>query len=244
MPETPIDMTNIIFETENIHAGGPRVDLKPEQFDLLIHQKGYRVTWEQAMFCSCYSTSGQPNYECDTCHGLGYVYFNPVETRIAVASIAGNKQQDRIGLNDVGYAYATTKTSDLVGFRDRFTFTDFTTRFSEVVERQPVGIPDILRYPVTSINCVRQLDMIFTIEEDFIVDPNSPRQLLWLTESIVPGDNYSILYITKPVYIVINIEHEIRGSWVVSHALGGEKFVALPKKYQLKREDFLHESTR
>jgi len=244
MAQPPIDLTDVIFDTPNIHMGGPRVDLKPEQFDLLLQQKGYRVTWEQAMFCSCYSRSGQPNYECETCHGLGYVYFNPTETRIAVASIAGNKQQDRIGLNDVGYAYATTKTTDLIGFRDRFTFTDFTTRFSEVIERQPLGISDTLRYPVTSINCVRQLDSTYSLGVDFIVDPDNPRKLKWLTEEVTPGDYYSILYITKPVYIVINIEHEIRGSWVVYHALGGERFVTLPKKYQLKREDFLHEPTR
>ncbi|MDP4224898.1 MAG: hypothetical protein Q8910_00815 [Bacteroidota bacterium] len=238
------DINNIIYDMD-VTIGGPRVDLKVEQFDVIIRQKGYRVTWEQSMYCSCYTPeTGQPNYMCPVCHGLGFIYFNPIQTRMVVASISGYKDYERLGLNDMGYAYLTPQSKDKVGFRDRLTFIDFTTNFTQVVSRQAVGTPDTLRYPVTNIILVKMLDTTFYVDVDFMVDPDNPRQIHWINNTVEPGQYYSILYTTKPVYIVTNIEHELRGTYVVSDAHGGERFIELPKKFQIKREDFLHESTR
>ncbi len=59
-----------------------RADFKIEIFNNLIKQKGYTVIWQQGMFCSCISSdSGQPDYNCPTCYGKGYVYFDPVKTK-------------------------------------------------------------------------------------------------------------------------------------------------------------------
>lgn len=110
-----------------------RPDFKPELFDSAIRQKGYKMVWEQSMLCSCYDLdSGQPDFRCTHCRGKGYVYFDPQEIRAVVTSLNGHKEQERIGLMDFGTAYLTPSSVDDVGFRDRFTFIDFTIKYTEL----------------------------------------------------------------------------------------------------------------
>jgi hypothetical protein len=221
----------------------PRADLKPETFDTLITQKGYKVIWEQGMFCSCYSSdSGQPDYSCPACKGKGYVYFSPKETRAIVTSINGRKEQEHIGLNEVGGAYLTPLSTDNVGFRDRFTFLDFTMKFSQLLLRGAPGDPDILRYPANDITCLRLLNEVYKRGIDFDLSHDG-KQITWLKQVMDEGTQYSVLYDTQAVYIAINPIHELRGTYTMYKAGGMEQFVKLPKQFQIKREDFLDDST-
>jgi hypothetical protein len=215
----------------------PRADFKGEQFDTLIQQKGYRVLWQQGMFCSCYiAESGQPDYNCSTCKGKGYIYFGDSETRALVTSINGRKEQEHIGLQDLGSAYLTPLSSDNVGFRDRFVFLDFTMKYSEIVTH--TGSVDPLRYPVIELIAIRKLDDEIRrgVDLNLSVDGKS---LEWITHNLEIGDKYSVLYTTRPVYIAINPIHELRGSYTMLKGGGLERFVKLPNQYQIKREDFI-----
>lgn len=221
------------------HGGNmvPRADFKPDYFDTLIQQKGYRVIWQQGMFCSCYTaSSGQPDYSCRSCKGKGYLYFGDKETRALVTSISGRKEQDHIGLDDIGSAYLTPLSTDDVGFRDRFVFLDFTMKYSEIIEH--IGESDILRYPAMSIIAVRQLDKVYRRGIDFDLSHDG-RTLDWKGYQLNLGEKYSVLYTTRPVYIAVNPIHELRGTYTMAKNGGLEKFVALPKQYQIKREDFI-----
>jgi hypothetical protein len=217
----------------------PRADFKPEIFDAIIMQKGFRVLWEQGMFCSCIGKeSGQPDYNCPACKGRGYVYFGGKVTKALVTSINGHKEQERIGLYDIGTAYLTPLSTDDVGFRDRFTFLDFTVKFSEVIKRGPAGTPDPLRYKAIDIICLRNLNTEYKRGIDFELSKDG-LYIEWINEPLYENSSYSILYTIRPVYIAINPVHELRGTYIKQGGRGLDNFVPLPKQFQIKREDFL-----
>lgn len=210
-----------------------RVDFYTEEFERLIHQRGARVVWEKSMFCSCLDPhTGQSDFTCPACHGKGYVYFNPTAIRAVVSGLGGNKEQLPIGLLDVGTAYLTTKASDRVGFRDRLTFTDFKTAYSQVLTYN--GSPLKLRYEVEEIITVRVLSSEisgYTLGED-------KQTLSFEPDTLTVGERFSILCHIKPVYVVIDIPHELRGSFI-KFQNREEKWTELPKQFLIKREDLL-----
>lgn len=215
----------------------PRADLKPELFDTAIKQKGYRVIWEQGMFCSCYrALDGQPDFNCPACGGKGYVYFDPKETRVVVTSISGRKEQEHIGLTELGGAYLTPLSTDNVGFRDRFTFLDFTMKYSELLTRGS-GTTDVPRYDMIDIICVRVRDKVYNRNIHFTI-PKDGSNINWTGNHLPEGTVYSVLYTTQARYIAINPIHELRGTYTY-YKTQVEKFVQLPKQFQIKREDLV-----
>lgn len=216
-----------------------RADFKAETFDIIIRQKGFRIKWEQGMFCSCISNdTGQPDYNCPICKGKGYVYFDPTETKVIVTSISGRKDQERIGINEQGTAYMTPLSTDFVGFRDRITFLDFQVKFSEVITRSDTDL-DELSYNAFSTIALRNLGTTYKRGVDFDIT-KSGSHIQWIKEDLIsPGTRYSILYMINPVYIAINPIHELRGTYSMLKGGGEEYFIQLPSQYQIKREDFL-----
>jgi len=219
-----------------------RADLKPELFDSAILQKGYTVIWEQGMFCPCIDMrSGQPDYACPECGGKGYAYFGAKETKALVTSISGNKDQDHIGLNEQGSAYLTPLSTDMVGFRDKFTFVDFDIKFSEVIARSETAL-DRLDYQALKVIMVKSLHKEFTEGFDYLVT-NDGKDIEWINPSALqPKERYSILYTTKPVYIAIGPIHDLRGTYTMAKGGGVESFVRLPSQFHIKREDLLDET--
>lgn len=216
----------------------PRADFKPELFDSAIETYGYTVLWEQGMFCSCYRPdTGQPDYNCVSCAGKGYVYFNPTYTKAVIASISGYKDQQHIGLYDAGSAYLTPKSQDDVGFRDRFTMVDFRVKISEVITKSDTTT-EALRYPADKITRLAQLDTEYLEGHDFTVSQDG-LSITWTGRAPLEGTSYAVLYTAPPVYIAVSPVHDLRGTYTRTGAGGSEVFVKLPKQFQIKREDFL-----
>lgn len=216
---------------------GGRADLSAGEFDDLILQRGYKVIWEQSIFCSCLDDSGSPDYMCPVCKNQGYIYFSPTEIRALITSISGNKEQDRIGLNEKGTAYMTCRAGDNVGFRDKFTFTDFTMKYSELIKR--TGEPnDLMRFECKSMVAIMQLDTTYIPDVDYTISSDG-RYINWIGSAPAIGDKYSVLYNTCPVYIAQGPIHELRGTYTMKNGLGEELFVLLPKQFQIKRADFI-----
>jgi hypothetical protein len=218
----------------------PRADLQANQFDTAIKQKGYRVWWEQGMFCPCEDKhSGQPDPVCPACGGNGYYYLEGKETRVLVTSINSNKFQTHIGLDDLGTAYLTALSTDRIGFRDRFTFMDFTVKFSEIIDKAPLGEPDQLRYEAKSTVHLRTVDKEYQRGVHFDLSKDG-YHVEWINErELDEGDRYSILYNTPPTYIAMGPIHDLRGTATLYKAGGQERFEYLSQQYQIKREDFL-----
>lgn len=213
-----------------------RVDFYATEFDRAIYQKGANALWEKASLCSCLDESTrQPDFTCLACRGKGYLYFDPQKIRAVVSSISGDKNQSPIGILDVGTTLMTTASGDHVGFRDRLTFVDFETPYSQVLKYSEDGIK--LKYACVDLVAAHVVGTRIPNEKMTLSDDK-------LTLTIDPefglkeGEPFSILYRIQPSYIVIDIPHELRGSFV-KFGKPEEAWTVLPRQFMIKREDLL-----
>lgn len=213
-----------------------RVDFYPEDYDKIIHQKGIRAIWEKSILCSCISEDNQqPDYNCPFCRGKGFQYFDPQDIRAAVTSMNRNDNQQSVGFTDVGTAMVTTKSIDNVNFRDRLTFIDFTTNYSQVITVEDQTAK--LKYDVNEVTMVMNGQVKLIEDEHFTMnDPQT--EILFKDGVIEDGERVAVLMTVRPAYIVIDMPHELRGTFVkFGHAK--ETWFKLPKQLQIKREDLL-----
>lgn len=235
---TIIDNLGVITSTQWQKDNFSRIDFRTSEFDKMIYQKGCKVIWEKSILCSCLDKiTGQPDYNCSFCKGKGYDYFDPKQIRLVATSITGNKEQIPIGLLDVGTAYITTMTSDEVNFRDRLTFVDFRTTYSEVLTYDDSVVTGVkLRYDVEEILSVQKLGTVIpTSAYELSTDK---KRLIFDSSTFSNDERFSVLYKIKPAYVVIDIIHELRGT-PVKFGLPNEEFIILPKQFMIKREDLL-----
>ena len=163
----------------------PDVRIHVDKFDLMIARRGRDVKWQQAILCSCWSDSGQPNYQCLACHGKGYIYDDPVISRALVTSITANKEfEETMGVFDVGdavmtvpknvyapmvgpngtttYIYSHPNPMYNIGMYDLVTLLDDEYKTSELVVRglDWYGKPadTLLNEDVTEIITIRKMD--------------------------------------------------------------------------------------
>ncbi|ACI90981.1 gp6.4 [Bacillus phage SPO1] len=219
-----------------------RVDFRVEDFERLVQQKGYKVKWEQAMYCTCYydpeidQYTGQPNYNCPHCKGEGFTYLDPVEIRVVATGISNGVDQTRIGLNELGTAYVTLSTNTIIGIRDRFTFVDFTIRYSQIIQLSGDKV-DKLKYPPTNLIAVRTPNG--SIFKPGIDCKLTPEGVEWISSPGTEGQVVSVLYQGLPRYIALGPIHELRGTYLMSKNKGMETFARLPQQFQVKREDMI-----
>lgn len=221
---------------------GARVDFRVEDFERLIQQKGYKVKWEQAMYCTCYydaeidQFTGQPNYNCPHCKGEGFTYLDPLEIRVVATGISNGVDQTHIGLNELGTAYITPPTNTIIGIRDRFTFVDFTIRYSQIIQLSGNKV-DKLKYAPTNLLAVRTPDgNIFKPGVDCKLTPEGVE---WISSPGLEGQVVSVLYQGLPRYIALGPIHELRGTYLMSKNKGMETFARMPQQFQIKREDMI-----
>lgn len=222
-----------------------RVNLYESEFDTLIKDRGIDAEWEQAVVCNCVSRdSGQPDFTCPICGGSGYRYLKPVQTRIAVTSLTGSYKMETLELREPGTAYITPKSSVIMGYHDRVRFPDFRCKFSEVLHWSNADGKGISPQTYRNIKKVLFLaDDQYEYEEgtDFEVTEDG-YHLRWLNHDMLDqldGKNLSLLYYTTPSYLVIDLLHELRGTFS-DRKSPTETFRELPKQYKLQREDFMY----
>lgn len=215
-----------------------KVDLFPERINLFVKNFGVNCIWEKAILCSCMeeTESESPALNCPACNGKGYFYFDPQEIVVTLTSAGTNKDQTPIGLLDVGTALVTAPVEYRISFRDRLIFTNSTTSYSEVKRHSGDPNGDLLNYPCYEIISVRRRDM--EIPSSDYTFTEGDRYLKFNPGVLNPGDAYSVLYRIKPVYVVIDIPHELRGTYVSFHH-PQPVWYELPKQYMIKREDLL-----
>ena len=216
-----------------------RIDLYVQEIYNLVESRGVLAIWEKATLCSCQAETGQdnmPDYTCPACLGKGYFYFDPQQVNVTFTNVEGRRDQTPIGLLDVGTALVTANPQYKIGFRDRLTFIDSETSYSEVKTYQ--GHPDgeLLNYPIHEMIAVYKRNVeIPSTEYTWEV---GKRHLKFNAGVLNPGEGFSVLYRIRPAYIVIDIPHELRGTYVkFQHKV--DTYYPLPKQYMIKREDLL-----
>jgi hypothetical protein len=125
-------------------------------------------------------------------------------------------------------------SKDLVNFRDRITFPDMVTAYSQVLKYE--GEPVQLKYTAKELVSIKILSSeipteMYTLSEDGTF-------ITFLDGALQYGERFSVLLRINPVYIVIDMPHDLRGTFV-KFGNPDEEWVNLPKQLIIKREDLM-----
>ncbi len=163
---------------------GTRVDFNPDDFDIAIETKSYRVAWSRAARCPCTpvnSQTKQPDPTCTICQGGGWFYFSPskattdetkvgklnnVQTRIVtdkaavvyalMTGIASTyNPYDPLGSRISGLVNVTVRRENKIGYYDKITNLDSVVVYTELLEAGAPSDPLKTRYPVVTVNLLR-----------------------------------------------------------------------------------------
>lgn len=174
---------------EGQKEAGKRVDMRPDEFVLLIETKGYRLAWSRAAYCPCKpinTQTEQPDPNCSLCEGSGWVRFAPagavtdtnltgdldtlqqtiVDDNAAVirgvmTGITGNRAPyDQVLPRLEGVMNVTARHENKLGYHDRLVNLDSLIVYSQVYDYGGEAETE-LRYPVRQVNLIRSTTQTF-----------------------------------------------------------------------------------
>lgn len=207
-----------------------------DAFDKAVDDLGLPMVLESAIVCSCVNPdTGHPDFSCNRCHGTGVDYLDPVQEKAVVSGLTGSeKVLNSPGFIMPGTAYCTTKSNVILGWRDRITFPNIHSKFSENLTFVG-GKLTLPRKLVKQLLAVKMGDENVALNKLKLVE----NVLEWVDPNIpTDGTKLSVLYYTSPRYIVENMMHELRAS--ITNVKSAVPYVVeLPKQAQIKREDFV-----
>lgn len=218
-----------------------RVDFYTTDYDDLIKQKGMKCDWEQAVVCQCISEdSGQPDFNCPLCNGSGFRFLPPKPIRVLATSFNSNVTVDTLSMREPGTAYITPPSSIIMGYHDRLIFTDFSCKYSETIRFQSGSVYSSRTYRnIKEILFLILDDNAYELGVDFRVSDDN-YHIQWLDPTTFPeGSPVSLLYMTTPCYLVIDLLHELRATYI-ERKVPQETFKEFPKQYQVRRENFVY----
>lgn len=217
-----------------------RVDFYTQDYNELINQKGMKVEWEQAIVCECLSEdSHQPDFGCEFCNGSGFRYLPPKPIRVVSTTFSSSVKLETIGVREPGTAYITPPSDVIMGYRDRLRFVDFKCKYSETIVINPeTKFSDVTHRNIKEVLFLVQGEFQYELGVDFEVTSDE-YHIKWINDKTLPDGNLSFLYLTTPSYLVVDLLHELRATYV-QHRVPKEEFREFPKQYQVRREDFIY----
>lgn len=218
----------------------------PEYNDTVIDDQGNRVYWEQAMVCSCVTLdSGQPDFTCPICHGRGYRYLAPEELIVGVQSLSSTYKLGTLELYEPGTCLVTPMSNVIMGYQDRLTFPDFRCKFSEPLrfnsDEYGFGVSNPLYRNIVEVQGIADDKYMYEEGVDYEVTPDR-HHIRWKTEGLAAQadkKSFSILYLTNPIYLVVDVMHELRGTRHNKQSPTVE-YHELQKQYKCQREQFTY----
>lgn len=189
----------------------------------MLKNKGYDVRWEKALYCPYRAGPSPQDHDitCTQCNN-GFIYFDPIETRMMCQSITLDENYYAYGRYDTGKQMITAYPEHKLNFWDRITAIESIAEFKQLLLRQPgTSLRDRPKYDALEVVMLQWVDRTralktFTAPTDFDVD-SVTGEIVWKGANR-PDDNsyYTVLYKYHPQYLVIDLPHHIRDSRVLS----------------------------
>jgi len=223
----------------------PRVDFKPEDFAKLIQDKGYKVTWWRGMTCPCLDQrSKQPDPACPLCdHTVGFYYYEEKTVRAVCSSLTSKDAMEYFSQHLMGSAYITFRMDEVMpGWYDKIIMNNSLALFSEQIIKKATDTTHRLYYP-PAISDESDHGMLKVINKDgteyeegvdYKIDGNL---FTWLTGTTAEK-YFALLYEYHPEYIVIDLPHEIRNTYL-KKKLKAEKFQKMPTQVIARKKHLL-----
>lgn len=200
------------------------VDFDRDQFTRYIDDKGYSVTWEKAVLCPNVPGAGMlaPRDHaigCPICGGIGFVYVDPIPTKMLMQGVRLNQSFYAYGRWDMGNMLVTAEPEFTLDYFDRLTLGNGVGRFTQRIVRQPGAAADRLKYAPLCFHYAAWVDrsgalVRFSPDDDFRTSADGA-SIEW------PGPNqpdagsfYSVCYDYRPRYVVQDLVHHHRDSTI------------------------------
>jgi len=225
--------------------GKARVDLRDQDFDALIENKGYSVIHEKALKCPCKSKGDPGNLSsCKNCGGTGWIFVNPIRTKMVVQQMNISKKYEQEGDLSFGTAHVTPRSVDKLSRMDRITLENAETETSEVInfKYQSGETFAYCSFPIKTIYYLGLFDSDdreikrLTLGEDFNFINNTVKII---NQSILVNENTSasIRYLHAPQYHVVQLGRDAMEQSIKKGR--SETLKDFPQSALVRRADYL-----
>jgi len=199
------------------------VDFDRDQFTRYIDDKGYLITWEKAVLCPNVPGTGLSPRDhaigCPVCGGAGFVYVDPIPTKMLMQGVKLSQSFYAYGRWDSGGMLVTAEPEFALDCYDRLTLGNGVGRFTQRVVRLRSAAADVLKYAPLCFHYVawvgRSGGLIrFQAGVDFRVSADGS-SIEW-PGAVQPdaGSFYSVCYDYRPRYVVTDLLHQHRDSTI------------------------------
>lgn len=139
-------------------SGGGRVDFRKSDYDRAIQEKGYRVIYRKAVQCPCKSKGSGNQSTCKNCGGVGWLWINPIETKMLLQSMNTNPKYQEYGEALMGTVNITSRDVDKLAKMDEITLMEGEAESTEVL---------FLYY--NSTDNVYYTNTVYPIQQDYYI---------------------------------------------------------------------------
>lgn len=209
-----------------------RVEFDVGEFERTLKEHGYDAVWSKAAFCPNREKDQDDHHRinCELCDTHGFVYFDPKSIRVLVTSFGTKQLFMPESRYEPGTAYFTTLPEHKLSFWDKMELQVAQARYSEVIKLSRLLTYKLhykaidIAYVVTSKG--KAVTDSATVDEDGSL----------VLDELPTGDFISVTYTYHPVYLMIDLLHQVRSSRVTKSV--EDKEVELPSQ-AVGRLDFL-----
>lgn len=222
-----------------------RVDLKVDEFDRMIEQKGVNLCVFRTMYCPNVKSADSAEHEidCQLCNGSGFIDRNP----ITVKGFLQNQELERMldgqgGQHDGNTVLITFPIGVELQYFTKIELVDFTDIYFERIMRKEDSNVDVLKYKACRVNLIIDKNGVEYFQgQDYKIDPNG--NVMWMDRK--PADNliYSIHYechvqfrATRAMHVNRFTQYKPAGAAKVEHIKMMEQWLCT-KEFLLRRKD-------
>lgn len=199
------------------------VDFDRDAFTRFIADKGYDTIWEKAVLCPNVPGTGLSPRDhaigCPICDERGFIYIDPVPTKMLMQGIRLSQSYYAYGRWDVGNMLVTAEPELTLDYNDRLTLLNGVGRFTQRMVRQLGAPADKLKYAPLCFHYVGWVDRSgalarFAQDVDFRVSEDGS-SIEWSGASQPDaGSTYTVAYDYRPRYVALELVHHHRDSTV------------------------------
>lgn len=227
----------IVQQREPAITGGGRVDFDQNKFDVLIEQKGYDVIYRKAIQCPCKSRTNSSQSNCKNCGGIGFLWINPVQTKMVMQSMNVNPKYQEYGESLLGTVNISAREVDRLSKMDEITIQNAETESTQVLWLE-YNETDEVYYTYTTNEIIETYYVAFfegttnplrklEPETDYQIEGRKITFQPAFIDSINTNDaSIAIRYTHRPKYYIWEIGRDVMNSTVLTD--GSEKTINLP----------------
>lgn len=228
----------------------PRFD--KDQFSDAIWKMGYDIIHEKCLQCPCKSRGSNQLSNCKNCGGTGFIFINPVKTKMILTAINYDKRYKEWSEENLGNVNVTAMDREKLSFMDRLTVSDGEAYFSEVLHINKSTSDLLFAYTSYNIKNIEYAGLFINTDEklqrlvkdtDYTFDDNR----FYLDEKYIDefdnaGDANDELSITvrykhAPQFYVVSLSREVINTNIL--VKGKETSVSMPVAAIARRSHYV-----